>query len=356
MPLSPKQKSRLKVTGTIVFLGISLGLIFPMFSDGFTRLRPYVVGVLIGIFVGLAISWFEFFAFKRVIRKSNFLTIILVRTFSYAIMSSIIVLVVVAVVRSIDLGVSVFEIIQGEDFQNYVFHEEFLAVVVYTFVLAFLANFIRQLSKKMGQGVLLHFITGKYHKPREEERIFMFLDITSSTTIAEKIGHLQFHKLINEFFYDITGSIINNKGEIYQYVGDEVVVTWSMKNGTQNANCIKTFFQAKKAIAKHKEKYQKKYGLVPDFKAGYHCGKVIRGEVGDVKSEIAYHGDVVNTTARIMAQSGELKKNLLLSGNLVKLLPPLDGFQPERLQEIALRGKEESIEIYGDQIDAILPQ
>jgi adenylate cyclase len=87
--------------------------------------------------------------------------------------------------------------------------------------------------------------------------------------------------------------------------------------------------------------------LVPEFKAGFHCGKVTRGEIGDVKSESAYLGDVVNTTARIMSRSGTLKKNLLLSADLFQLLPKQDFFQPEKLEEIALRGKEQSVIIYG---------
>jgi adenylate cyclase len=348
--ISSKNRIKLKVVIVLMLLGMVLGLIFPIFSDGFDTMRPYVVGGTIGLLSGFFISVFELFVFTRIMRKSRFIGVILVRTCSYVIMISAIVLIAVAFIRSVDLGTSLLDVIMGEGFRNYVFHEEFIIVVAYAFALAFVANFIRIISKKMGQGVLWHLITGKYHRPREEEVIFMFLDLTGSTSIAEKLGHIQFHHLINDFFYDITSSILNNRGEIYHYVGDDVVVTWTMKNGLAEANCIRTYYDAFEANNNESGKYLKIYGLVPAFKAGFHCGKVVRGEIGDVKSEIAYHGDVVNTTARIMAQSGSLNKNLLLSSNLLELLPNLDGFHPEKLEEIVLRGKEKSIVIFGTNV------
>ncbi|MBK7107553.1 MAG: hypothetical protein IPH62_19990 [Ignavibacteriae bacterium] len=47
-------------------------------------------------------------------------------------------------------------------------------------------QFMLQVRDKFGQGILWKFITGKYLHPRQEERIFMFLDLKSATTIAEK--------------------------------------------------------------------------------------------------------------------------------------------------------------------------
>ena len=82
-----------------------------------------------------------------------------------------------------------------------------------------------QVSDKFGPGILWKFITGKYYHPRQEERIFMFLDLKSSTTIAEKMNSKKFFELLKEIFSDITEPILNSQGEIYQYVGDEVIIT-----------------------------------------------------------------------------------------------------------------------------------
>lgn len=354
MPKSSRRKAKLQATAIIVLIGVALGLIFPMFSDGFERGRPYVVGGLIGLIIGLGISFFEFFLFKKVMKRAHFVSVILFRTVTYAVMCSIIILAVIAVIRSIDEGTTLTDTITGEDFQNYVFHEEFIFVVIYTFVLAFIVNFIRTLSKKMGQGVLRHFISGKYYRtPREEERIFMFIDLSDSTTIAENIGHFEFFRLVKEFFYDITDGIVDHKGEIHQYVGDEVMVSWPMRDGLEDGNCIRAFYACKLAIQEASPKYLNRFGLVPDFKSGLHCGEVIRGEIGVMKSEIAFYGDVVNTTSRIMSKSSHLKRDLLFSEELSERLPRIEGFNPIMLEKLELKGKRKHVTIYGPEEDTI---
>jgi len=37
--------------------------------------------------------------------------------------------------------------------------------------------------------------------------------------------------LAERFFADITTPILENSGNIYQYVGDEVVITWDIEEG-----------------------------------------------------------------------------------------------------------------------------
>ena len=46
----------------------------------------------------------------------------------------------------------------------------------------------------------------------------------------------------------------------------------------------------------HKDK---KYRMVPEFKAGVNSGHVTVAEVGELKKEPAYQGDVLITAARI---------------------------------------------------------
>ena len=130
----------------------------------------------------------------------------------------------------------------------------------------------------------------------------MFLDLKSSTAIAEKLGHKRYHQFLNDFFYDITPAIIESKGEIYQYVGDEVVVTWTKERGLRDANCISCYFRVAAAIGKVSDTYEQKYGSVPTFKAGYHYGEVIAGLIGDIKRAVVFHGDTVNTASRIRSE------------------------------------------------------
>ncbi|MEM9936712.1 MAG: adenylate/guanylate cyclase domain-containing protein [Bacteroidota bacterium] len=206
--------------------------------------------------------------------------------------------------------------------------------------------FILQVSDKFGQGVLKDFILGKYHHPKIEKRIFMFLDMKSSTTIAEKLGHIQYFQLLNDFFKDLTDPIIAHKGKIYQYVGDEVVVFWEMKDGIEEANCINCFFAIEDQIRALSPYYLKTYGLVPEFKAGIYFGEVTTGEIGIIKKEIIFTGDVLNTTARIQGMCNATSSKLLVSKELVEQISlKKEGFIYAEIGNVELRGRKSRIEL-----------
>ncbi len=208
-----------------------------------------------------------------------------------------------------------------------------------------LTQFILQINNKFGNGVLIDFIKGTYRTPRKEERIFMFADLKSSTVIAEKLGDEKYHELLKDFFRDITNPILYNYGQIYQYVGDEVVISWPLDAGLRNNSCLQCYFAMHKKILECSEEYQEKYGLVPSFKAGMHFGSVTAGEIGVIKRDITYSGDVLNTAARIQSMCNELDAKFLVSKSLVKLLTANARFRFESLGAVSLRGKEKNIEL-----------
>jgi adenylate cyclase len=198
---------------------------------------------------------------------------------------------------------------------------------------------------KYGPGVIWHLITGKYHKPRHENRIIMFLDMKASTTIAEQLGEQKFFNLINDFIGDATDRILWTKGEIYQYIGDEIVVTWKLKNGLQNNNFMRCFFGIKKAINAREDYYMEQYGLVPEFKAGIHEGLCMVGELGVLKREISFYGDLINSTARIQGLCNELGAELLVSDALLNLVQDKSYYQIESLGAKTLKGRVSKVEI-----------
>jgi adenylate cyclase len=183
------------------------------------------------------------------------------------------------------------------------------------------------------------YLFGKYHKPRIENRIFMFLDLKSSTTIAERLGAVKYHDFLFDFYYTITEPIIKREGEIYQYVGDEISVTWNIKTGIKENNCINCFFDITDIIEKSSEFFFNKYGFVPEFKAGFHCGETVVGEIGVIKSEITFSGDVVNTTARIQELCNPYKQKVLISRELLNILFLEEDFKVKQIGALYLRGK-----------------
>ena len=226
-------------------------------------------------------------------------------------------------------------------------HGAGVAFFLYVTAIAFVFTLIRQMSMMVGARVLMNLMLGKYHAPKEEERIFMFLDMRGSTTHAERLGPLTYCRLVQDCFNDLTDSALAHEVEIYQYAGDEAILTWRVPNGLRNANCVAVFFQFDEALRSKADYYRARYGIVPEFKAGVNIGTVTAAEIGVLKRDIAYFSDVLNTAARIQSKCNEYGKRLLISGTLKNMLDPVPN-RPvmERLGEIALKGKENLVEIY----------
>ncbi len=205
--------------------------------------------------------------------------------------------------------------------------------------------FYAEVRDNIGLGVLNNFLIGTYHKPIEEDRIFMFLDMKDSTTIADQMGHSKYFGMLKEYYSDLTDPIIASGGEIYQYVGDEVVVTWKQGKNTSDNRCINCFFDMKSALHRQASKYQSQYGLVPTFKAGIHVGRVTTGEIGVIKKEIVFSGDVLNTAARIQSLCNKYSTDLLVSEQLIDIVNGND-YDTESIGEVGLKGRNEKVNLF----------
>ncbi|MCW5940749.1 MAG: adenylate/guanylate cyclase domain-containing protein [Fimbriimonadaceae bacterium] len=213
-------------------------------------------------------------------------------------------------------------------------------------VLLFLGNLLVEVALKVGRSNFLAWVLGRYHQPREEDRVFMFLDLKDSTPLAERFGPLRFSLLVRDFFDDVSEAVLETKGEVSHYIGDEAVISWRRKHGLARANCVRCYFRALETFERKSDWYRKQYGLVPRFKAGVHLGRVVATDIGTAKSEIVFHGDVLNTTARITGLCSELGEDLLVSKELVDALAGEGGFLPESMGLQTLKGKAERLELF----------
>ncbi|GAA0892142.1 hypothetical protein GCM10009122_18210 [Fulvivirga kasyanovii] len=308
-----------------------------------TALITNVVALLIaGVGGGSLIIFF----LKDRLRKMPLGMVIIINTISF--------LVIIAVVSTIAF-VFYYYILVGESYfdgdlwfnlTEFVSSYGFLLNLIVWTIVATATIVVLQVNDKYGRGVFLETLLGKYHNPINEERIFMFLDLKSSTTIAEQLGHKKYFKLLNRFFEDVTKGVIENKGDIYQYVGDEVVITWSLEDGLENANCIRCFFEIESIINRRAHKYMEKYRVKPTFKAALHGGEVTTGEVGTFKKDIIFTGDVLNTTSRIEDKCNEFNAKLLVSDALVSQLPVNGEFEVQEIGDVELRGKQNLVKVY----------
>lgn len=299
----------------------------------------------LGIIIGLIFGIIEILFFKRILAKTSFGKKIFLKIIIYTLLILFLVATSTFLGYSLSLNKSIFSSQVLKHSANYISNISFWFVIFYSALAFGVSLFLTEVSDNLGQDVLKNYIIGKYHKPREEERIFMFLDMKSSTTIAEELGHVKYFQLLNEYYADMTKIILQTYGKIYQYVGDEIVVYWDTKNGVKNNNCIECFFLIKNLFDTLSDKYMESYNIVPNFKAGYHYGKVTTGEIGSIKKEIVFSGDVLNTTARIQGECNNYNVQILVSSELISIVN-LTNYKVSEIGEIKLRGKNSNTLLY----------
>ena len=208
-------------------------------------------------------------------------------------------------------------------------------------------NFVFSVNRLLGPGVLVSFVAGRYHQPRIEERVLLFIDLESSTRIAERLGEVRFLIFLNRFIADVSEAIVGARGEIHKYVGDELIVTWKLAAGLKEARCIRGCFDALDRLEQHAPEYERDFGARANFRAALHCGPVVLGELGAVKQEIALIGDSMNTTARLQQACRDTGHRVLASAALIERIEPLPPHIIARaLGPLPLRGKASAIEVY----------
>ncbi|MCF2489031.1 adenylate/guanylate cyclase domain-containing protein [Dyadobacter sp. CY347] len=298
-----------------------------------------------GLMMGLITGILEIGYFSKWFIKKSFARKIVFKSFLYLIIATIF-LVVILLMNALYTH-------SKHSFENLIspvwaFFTDYAAVglMVYIASVILITQFYTEFSQSIGPGTLSNFFLGKYHHPVEEERIFMFLDMKSSTTIAENLGHVRYFEMLKEYFFDLSVAVIDFAGTIYQYAGDEMIVCWKLKEGLKNNNSIECFFAMKRALKKQEEKYISNFGILPAFKAGVHFGRVTAGEIGSLKKEIIFTGDVLNTSARIQGLCNHFDADLLVSEDLAKILTLPANYKIRSVGENLLKGRSKKMEIF----------
>lgn len=302
--------------------------------------------ILGGLFLGTIFGLLNLYIKKKQerLRKKSYGRII----FYYSITHIILTIITIFIVGSVSEL-----IIRGEisretflEIRKFVRSGEFWRILVFTYLVSAGIILFQIINQKFGPGVLLDLLLGKYRQPKEVKMVFLFMDLKSSTTYAEKLGHVQYSQLIQDCFTDLTIAVNEFDANIYQYIGDEVVLIWPYEEGIREAKCIKVFFQFKEYLQKRSEHYMKSYGFIPQFKAGLNGGTLMAAEVGVVKRSIAYHGDVINTASRIQGLCNSVDEEFLASKLLISDLENQNSFSFNYIDNVKLKGKKENVSIF----------
>jgi adenylate cyclase len=290
-----RKQSALSILATSLILGV----LYPVLADSPEDWVARLNGLLIGLLGGVTIIFYEFYLFFLPKRIYSFTFILVSKIVTYTVTFLLIIVTIICFTRSLEGGVTFLAYLQGEQFRHFLFEEDFVVIALYALTIVGVVITTRQVSRKMGPGVLFNYVIGKYRQPKREYRIFLAMDLQQSTTIAEQLGELKYHEFLKRYFYDLTYSIAAHGGNVYRYVGDQVVVSWMLDTGLKNSNAVQCFFSAREFIKQHEKFYQESFNIIPSFRGVLDMGEVLTAEVGFDKQQLVFYGDVVQRIGEI---------------------------------------------------------
>ena len=314
------------------------------YTDPETALAKEIALRELNVFlISLIIGYFMVITLRDFLRGASLWLNLLLKTLLLVLFSFVMNFFIYVTYEWLIVGYSFREAV--DMFAYNMFHTTWLLRKMPEWVMLFIFTILAiEINEKYSPGVFIDIMLGRYLQPREESRIIMFLDLKDSTPIAEKLGHKEYFKFIRDFIAYVSSGIMKHNGRIYQYLGDEIVVWWP--DSSLNARkCIQAILEIRKELNKNGERFRRRYGVVPDYKAGLHVGTVMVGQIGIVKKDLVMSGDAINTAARIRSACNDLNQKYLASKELVELMEMKD-WQTESLGPIELKGKNETMDLY----------
>ena len=305
----------------------------------FTPIWPNIaIGVTVGALNGATLSTLDIFLIRPLatLRRLSFISLLALRTLIYGTT-----FIVAGRLAKLSIGAV------APNFNFLPNHMVMQPSLPFSLGVALTFNIVFVLAALLGPQVLISLLTGRYRRPRSEQRIVMFLDLHDSTRHAERLGDQNFHRFLNLIFFDISDPVLAARGSIYRYVGDEIIITWPLERGARDAACIACFFAITDALRRKRQNYLRAFAAEPLLRGALHAGTLVVGEMGDLKREIVMLGDTMNTTARIEEMCRVMGKEFLVSAEILRAIPKLPSdIHAEPLGGVTLRGKEDDVELF----------
>ncbi|MGB3542385.1 adenylate/guanylate cyclase domain-containing protein [Rubrivirga sp.] len=304
----------------------------------FANLAVAVVGCLVGAV--------EVLFLNRRLAAQSLGTKLIAKTLFYVVFLTGVVVVTFPTAAALEMGTGLSDPRVWDRLQAFAISKESLSTGVQLTTSLVASLFYAEISEHMGPRVLTNFLVGRYHTPKEERRVFLFSDMKSSTAITERLGHARYFEFLRAYYAAFAKAIVEHGGEVYQYIGDEIVVSWTEEVGLRDDDCVRCVRRMKRDLRARADWFEDHFGVAPDFRAGLQVGPVTTGEIGALKKEIVFTGDVLNQTARIQALCKPLGVDILVGSELMSRLGLGEGWAFRSVGRQELRGKDQPVELF----------
>jgi adenylate cyclase len=334
--VNAKLERKLRLFAVIVVAGTIVGFMVGL-TQGRSSTSSMIVGIASGLALSAAIGGVELFVLDGPMRVwlagLTFTANLTVRSAIYAAI------------------ITLIQFVQSEEITAWLALKpsvtNFWTGIVYSAVIAVLFNLGFSIANIIGPRAFLNFITGRYHSPIEEKRFVLFVDIAGSTGLAERLGGIAIHRLLDRTFRLLTVAVVDYRGEVLNYVGDEVIVTWPERDGAVDCRPLRCFMAMRDELSRAAGQLEREFGVVPRIRGSLHFGPVIVGEIGDVKRAIVFNGDVMNTAARLEELSRGVDGGFLASRTAMQRFSAAPPFAVRDLGRLAIRGRADGIDVVG---------
>jgi adenylate cyclase len=340
--MDARLERKLRALPGLVAGGVVGGVVF-VFAAGFTSPRDIAASIAYGLLFSLSLGGVSLFVLEGPLRawlgSLSFTSNLIVRSTIYA---AIIVPILFFQLGSVIVGQTVAPA-----------NRIFWISIVYAVGLLVVFNLALGISRIVGRRALLNFVIGRYHTPVEENRFVLFVDIAGSTGLAERLGGIGIHRLLDRIFRLLSVAVVDYRGEVLGYVGDEVIVTWPERSGAIDCRPLRCFAPMRDALSRASGQFEREFGAAPSIRGSLHFGPVIVGEMGDIKRAIVFNGDVMNTAARLEQLSRNVEGGFLASRAAIERLGSKPPFAVRDLGRLPIRGRADGIDVFGLQVPAL---
>jgi adenylate cyclase len=334
--MDARLERKLRVLAWVCVAGVTAGIVFNV-AQGRATPAGMVVGVSYGLTLSSVLGGIELFVLEGPLGEwfsgLSFTANLMVRSAIYA--------AITVAIQVLQLG----ERIAGVPLEAS--RDTFWSGLIYSAVISVVINLARGITNIIGPRAFLNFIAGRYHSPVEESRFVLFVDIAGSTGLAERLGGIAIHRLLDRTFRLLTLSVVDYRGEVLNYVGDEVIVTWPEKSGAVDCRPLQCFMAMRDELSRASSQFEREFGVVPRIRGSLHFGPVIVGEIGDVKRAIVFNGDVMNTAARLEELSRGVDGGFLASRAAMDRFKSVPPFAVRDLGRLPIRGRADGIDVVG---------
>ncbi len=192
----------------------------------------------------------------------------------------------------------------------------------------------------------------------------MFTDLQGFSTISEKLSPEALMSWLNEYLSEVTDLIQAHHGIVNKFTGDGVFAVFGVPVARTSEDAIACDAQDAVACAiafdtalqQLNQSWSKRGLSKVRMRVGICTGQVVVGSLGGKnRMEYGVIGDAVNTASRLESCAKDRQIDdcrILVSESTARYLP-IDRFQSEAWGAMALKGKQETVEVF--RITAALP-